>query len=126
MAFKEQVLRSAGEDTAYTRLFDFAGRRTLAVGNRRSGVRQPVGAPMDGRDAEILARREELASDVAAARAQGDPEMSSVYMGQGVGNVSEIRPAAEVVRNICDNAERILRENPAVSPRESTGGPAEP
>jgi NAD(P)H-dependent flavin oxidoreductase YrpB (nitropropane dioxygenase family) len=64
----------------------------------------------DGRDADILTHREELASDVAAARARQDPEISSVYVGQGAGQVKEIRPAADVVRQICEDAERIIRE----------------
>ena len=56
------------------------------------------------------AHREELASDVAAARARQDPEMSSVYMGQGAGQVEDIRPAAEVVREICEGAEGVIQE----------------
>ena len=64
----------------------------------------------DGRDSEILAQREELASDVAAARVRQDPEMSSVYMGQGAGQVQAIRPAAEVVRTIAEEAEEVIRE----------------
>jgi NAD(P)H-dependent flavin oxidoreductase YrpB (nitropropane dioxygenase family) len=64
----------------------------------------------DGRDAEILTHREELASDVAAARARQDPEASAVYMGQGAGHVNAIRPASDVVRDICEGAESILRE----------------
>ena len=42
------------------------------------------------RDAEVLRRREELASDVAVARARHDPELSPVYIGQGVGQVNAI------------------------------------
>ena len=55
-----------------------------------------------------MAHREELASDVAAARARHDPEVSSVYMGQGAGAVNAIRPAAEVVQQICADAEQLL------------------
>ena len=64
----------------------------------------------DGRDADILAHREELASDVAYARAREDPEMSSVYFGQGAGHVAAVRPAADVVREMCGEAERVIRE----------------
>ena len=63
-----------------------------------------------GRDDEVLARREELASDVAAARAQGDTEQASVYMGQGVGQVNAIRPAGDVMREICAAAEQVLAD----------------
>jgi NAD(P)H-dependent flavin oxidoreductase YrpB (nitropropane dioxygenase family) len=64
----------------------------------------------DGRDADVLAHREELVTEVAAARARHDPEVSSVYVGQGAGQVEEVRPAADVVRQICEDAERIIRE----------------
>ena len=34
----------------------------------------------------------------------------ALHFGQGAGSVTGIRPAAEVVRSICEDAERILRE----------------
>ena len=61
-------------------------------------------------DAEILAHREELASDVAAARANGDTAASAVYMGQGAGHITSIRPASDVLSDICNGAEAILRD----------------
>ena len=65
----------------------------------------------DGRDAEILAHREELASDAAYGRAREDPEMSSVYFGQGRGaRPPPFAPPSDVLREMCDDAERIIRE----------------
>ncbi len=107
-AFKEQIIRSSGEDTVYTRFYDLLGDDPWPTGIAGRVYHNRLVREWDGRDGEILQRREELASDVAAARARQDPEESSVYMGQGVGNVNEIRPASEVVRTICDDAERIL------------------
>jgi hypothetical protein len=66
----------------------------------------------DGRDAEIQVRREELASDAAEAWAKHDPEVASVYMGQSAASVRSIRPAGEVLQDICGLAERLLRERP--------------
>ena len=108
--FKEQILRSDSGDTTYTRLYDLLGVEPWPDGIAGRVYRNQFVRRWDGRDAEILAHREELASDVAAARARGNPEMSSVYMGQGVGNVREVQPAAEVVQAICDQAQRILLE----------------
>lgn len=64
----------------------------------------------DGRDEEVQDRREELASDAAEAWAQHDPEVASVYMGQSATSVGSIRPARDVLQDICDQAERILKE----------------
>ena len=107
--FKEQIVLSDGQDTAFTRLYDLLGTRPWPEGIAARVYRNRLVRQWDGRDAEVLARREELASDVADARARHDTELSAVYMGQGAGHVTAIRPAAEVMRDICDGAEAILR-----------------
>ena len=108
--FKEQIVLSDGQDTIFTRLYDLLGTRPWPDRIAGRVYRNRLVREWDGRDAEILAHREELASDVAAARARQDPEASAVYMGQGAGHVNAIRPASDVVRDICEGAESILRE----------------
>ena len=108
-AFKERIVQSDGQDTAFTRLYDLLGTRPWPDRIAGRVYRNRLVREWDGRDADVLAQREELASDVAAARASGDPELSAVYMGQGAGHIHAIRPAAEVLRDVCDSAEGILR-----------------
>ena len=110
--FKEQVVMSDGQDTAFTRLYDLLGARPWPDGIAGRVYRNRLVREWDGRDAEILARREELASDVAEARARQDTELSAVYMGQGAGHINSIRPAGDMVREICRDAEAILRGLP--------------
>ena len=106
--FKEQILRSEGQDTAYTRLYDLLSDDPWPEGIAGRVYRNLLVRQWHGRDDEVLARREELASDAAAARARGDPELASVYMGQGVGQVKAIRLAGDVMRDICQHAEQVL------------------
>jgi NAD(P)H-dependent flavin oxidoreductase YrpB (nitropropane dioxygenase family) len=47
------------------------------------------------------------------AAEQQDIEQFAVYMGQSAAFVKEVRPAADVIQSICEDAERILRERPA-------------
>ncbi len=108
-SFKEQIVLSDGQDTAFTRLYDLLGDTPWPEEIAGRVYRNRLVKEWDGRDAEVLAQREELATDAAAARARHDPELASVYMGQGAGQVHAIRPAAEVVREICDEAEEIIR-----------------
>ena len=108
--FKERILLSDGQDTIFTRFYDLLGTRPWPEGIAGRVYHNRLVREWDGRDADILAHREELASDVAAGRAQQDAEVASVYMGQGAGQVSAIRPAAEVVQEICEGAERVLGE----------------
>ena len=108
--FKERIVLSDGQDTTFTRLYDLLGTRPWPEGIAGRVYRNRLVRQWDGRDTEILARREELASDVADARARHDTEISAVYMGQGAGHVTAIRPAAEVVREICAAAEQVLEK----------------
>ena len=110
--FKERVILSDGQDSTFTRLYDLLGTRPWPEGIAGRVYRNRLVREWDGRDAEVLAHREELASDVAAARAVGDTGASAVYMGQGAGHINAIRPAADVLREICDGAEAILRGLP--------------
>ena len=107
--FKERIVLSDGQDTTFTRLYDLLGTRPWPDGIAGRVYRNRLVREWDGRDAEILDHREELASDVAAARANQDPEASAVYMGQGAGHVNAIRPAPHVLRDICQAAEEILQ-----------------
>ena len=109
-SFKEQVVLSDGQDTTFTRLYDLLGTRPWPDGIAGRVYRNRLVREWDGRDAEILAHREELASDVAAARANGDTAASAVYMGQGAGHITSIRPASDVLSDICNGAEAILRD----------------
>ena len=110
--FKEQILITGGQDTVFTRLYDLLDDSPWPAGVAGRVYHNRLTRQWHNREREILAHREELASDVAQARARQDPEGASVYMGQGVGQVRAIRPAADVVREICDGAEAILRELP--------------
>ena len=50
-----------------------------------------------------------LSTDAAAAWANHDPAGASVYMGSSAGLVRGIRPAAELLVDVCRPAESILR-----------------
>ena len=39
-----------------------------------------------------------------------DPEVHPIWMGQSAGSVHGVRSVAEVIRELCERAERCLRE----------------
>lgn len=107
---KQKVLESDGEDTVFTEIFD-----------RLSGAPWPVGIggrvwnnrlirEWTGREAEVPAHHEEITAQYMAAVENYDTQVLDLYMGQSAGAVNAIRPAADVLRDICDGAERILRD----------------
>ena len=110
-AFKKLIVRSDGEDTVLTNLYDLLGDVRWPEGIAGRVYLNRLVKEWDGRDGDVQAHREELASDVADARARQDPETSPVYFGQGAGQLDDIRPAKKVVREICEVAERVIRES---------------
>lgn len=109
-SFKERVVRSDGQDTTLTRLYDLIGDGPWPQDMGARVYNNRFVQMWDGRDAEIQDQREELASDAAEAWAKHDPEVASVYMGQSAANVSSIRPVRDVLQDICGQAEHLLRE----------------
>ena len=109
-AFKEHVVRGDGQDTTLTTLYDVIGGGAWPRDIVGRVYNNRFVQMWDGRDAEIQERLEELASDAGEAWAKHDIEVVSVYMGQSAMSVDTIRPAGDVLHEICGEAERILRE----------------
>ena len=108
---KRIIVESDGEDTVFTRAYDVLWAAPWPDGIGERGRRNRFTDEWTGKEDEVVARREELQARVQAAaddfEATGD---RAVLYGQSAGAVNAIRPAAEVLRGICDAAERILRE----------------
>ena len=117
--YQELLLEAKETDTVYTELFDVgwpnAPHRVLrnetvelweAAGRPRSGER-----PGEGEVIATSAVRGPIVryrSATPTSDAEGSIDALSLWAGQGVGLVSRAQPAAEIVREIVDEAESIL------------------
>jgi len=59
----------------------------------------------DGHEAEIDAA---AAQELAAANTAGDYRIAPVNAGQGVGSIDGVRPAAELIEQLCTDASHLL------------------
>lgn len=107
---KRAIVESNGEDTIYTRTYDVLWGAPWPEGIAERVHRNQFTDEWHGRYEEIVERRQELQTRVEAAEKTFDPADRAILYGQSAGAVSAVRPAAEVLREICDDAERILRE----------------
>ena len=119
--YRRRILQAAETDTFYGTLFDGgwpdAPHRTLrnstveaweAAGSPGSGSRPgEEDAPAFRPDGTPIGR---YASDTPGAGMTGDTEPLSNWAGQGVGLVIRVQPAAEIVRELNDEAQRVLAE----------------
>jgi len=109
---KQTIVQSDGEDTVYTRTYDVLWGQPWPEGIAERVHRNKFTDEWHGRDEEIVQRRQELQARVQAGEADFDSGVRAILYGQSAGAVNAIRPAAEVLREICDDAERLLREGP--------------
>ena len=101
-AYKEKILKAIDTDTMVTG--KTIGHPVRAIKNRM--VRQFREMEESGAPKEEL---EKLATGgLRRAAVEGDMVTGSVMVGQVAGMLKDIRPAADVIRDICEDAEKLL------------------
>ena len=108
------IIESDGTDTVLTRAYDIISGYPWPSGIGERVRRNSFTDEWIDREAELQDRRTEViaARSVTSSVEQNDLETREVLYGQSAGAVDAIRPAAEVVRSVCDEAERHLRSRP--------------
>jgi NAD(P)H-dependent flavin oxidoreductase YrpB (nitropropane dioxygenase family) len=118
--YRELVVGARETDTVHTGLFDIgwpdAPHRVLrnkTVEAWEAAGRPPSGSrPGEGEVVATSASRgpiERYRSYTPAADVEGDIDALSLWAGQGVGLVSRVQPAAEIVREVAEEARAALR-----------------
>lgn len=120
--YRRRLIAADEAATVHTRLFDVgwpdAPHRVLrnstvsaweAAGRPASGARPGEGEPVANTPRGAIPR---YASTTPNPDTEGDIEALSLWAGQGVARVTQIRPAADVVREIAEEAAAVLRALP--------------
>ena len=108
-SYKHAVLESDGHDTFLTEIADIANGRVWPGAMSRV-LRNRLIERWAGREWEVRQRRNEVAAGLRAARERDDAAELNLQMGQTAGLITAIVPAAQVVRDIVAEAERIIRD----------------
>jgi NAD(P)H-dependent flavin oxidoreductase YrpB (nitropropane dioxygenase family) len=122
--YKERMVRSTAEDTVYTSLFDGvwpdAPHRVLrnkaiteweTAGRPPSGRRPGEGSvigtmPLAGTTVEVM----KYSAFPPVPGFTGDIEYAALYAGESCSLVHEIRPAAQIVRDVVREAEEVIAQ----------------
>lgn len=104
---RRRIVEAVETDTVLTSVFD----RALGIGwpaeYAGRALRNRFSDTWHGRDDAI---DEPARRSLRQARTDGDYDTAYIYAGQGVGAVTSVRPAGDVVRELGEGAERLLRE----------------
>jgi nitronate monooxygenase len=120
--YKESIVKSNGEDTVFTTLYDDA---------RGVPWPKPIGMRLRrtkrtdqwfGREEEAKEHLDQLRTELPDVLdfERFDPEVTTMLYGQSAASVDAVRPAAEIVRRVCDEAAALLRSRlPALLEEEA-------
>ena len=113
-AHKELIVASDGENTIHTQVFDIinnavAGGPPWPEGIAGRAYNNRFAQEWHGRENELRDRLDEIIPTYVEARERGDFEIRSALFGKAAASVNAIRPAGDVLRTICDEAEQHLR-----------------
>lgn len=105
---KARIVSATGDETIRSILFDIARRNVWPAPYNGRVLRNSFSQEWEGRETALLQRPEE-AERYRQARELCDFNVAAVIAGEVVGLVHGVQPAAEVVQNCVDEAERRLR-----------------
>jgi nitronate monooxygenase len=108
------IVESDGDDTVYTHAYDIVSGFPWPAGIGERVRRNRFTDEWADREAELRTCREDVAARRPGISGISDEDLATreVLYGQSARFVTGIRPVAEVVRTICEEAEGRLRDRP--------------
>ena len=115
---KELIVRSDGDDTIYTPVFDILFQAAYGGEPWKKGIAARVfnnrlAQEWHGRENELREHLAEVLPSYLEGRERVDTALAPTFIGESAAFISAVRPAAEVVRTVCDEAEQQLRRRAA-------------
>jgi nitronate monooxygenase/enoyl-[acyl-carrier protein] reductase II len=107
--FKRTIVQSDGHDTLLTEIPDIAAGRVWPGAMSRVRRNRFI-ERWAGREWEVRQRRDEIGPALAEARRRDEVEEYTLGTGQTAGLITEIKPAGQIVREVVEQAEAIVRQ----------------
>lgn len=104
----QRALRAGGDDTIRTQVYDIVRQRDWPDIYDMRLVSNALIKAWHGNESELLARLPEVAASFQKALATQDFDVVTPLVGEAIGLVRAVRPAAEIVAEMVRDAARIL------------------
>jgi nitronate monooxygenase len=106
---KRRVVEAGSGDTVLTHVYDVVQGFDWPAQFPGRAIRNRFTDRWHGHEQELEQALEYERGAVSAAAASGDTEVAAVYAGEASGLIHEVLSAVEIVRNLFEDAEAILR-----------------
>jgi nitronate monooxygenase len=105
-----RALGASGDSTYRTRVYDYVRRLDWPPEYNERALSNPFVDGWHGSEAELLASLPDAVSTYEAAVAAEDFEAAAILIGESIGLVDAVRPAADIVADMASHAEHILTQ----------------
>ena len=117
----ERAIGASGDDTYRTRVYDYVRQLDWAPEYNERALSNPFVDGWHGHEAELRASLPEVVSTYQAAVAAEDFEAAAILIGESIGLIHAVRPAADIVAEMAAEADRILNRENSFRPRSVEG-----
>jgi nitronate monooxygenase len=104
----ERAVGSGGDDTYRTRVYDVVRRLDWPPEYNERALSNPFVDGWHGNEAALLSSLPDAVSTFEAAVAAEDFEAAAILVGEAIGRIDAVRPAADIVVDMAAEADRIL------------------
>jgi nitronate monooxygenase len=105
----ERALKAGGDDTYRTRVYDHVRQLDWPPEYNERALSNSFVDGWHGNEAELQASLPEVIATYEAAVAAEDFDAAAILVGESIGLVDAVRPAADIVAGMASQAERILQ-----------------
>jgi nitronate monooxygenase len=105
---QQRALKACGDDTVRTRVYDIVRQRDWPEEYDARLVINPLIETWHGNESGLWARLPEAVSTFKMAVAEQDFDVVTPLVGEAISLIRDVRPAADIVRDMVDDATRIL------------------
>jgi nitronate monooxygenase len=105
----ERALGASGDSTYRTRVYDHVRRLDWPPEYNERALSNPFVDRWHDNEAELLASLPEAVNAFEAAVAAEDFGAAAILIGESIGLVDTVRPAADIVADVASQAERVIK-----------------
>ena len=107
-AAKQKILEATGDETVRTSVYDIVRQKKWPAGYDARLMRNVFIETWQGREEELAREQPDRLAEFEAAHANGDYDTANVTVGEAIGLIHDLPPAADLVERIAREAEERM------------------
>jgi nitronate monooxygenase len=118
---QDRAMRASGDDTYRTRVYDIVRRLDWPPEYNERTLSNPFCDGWHGNESELLSSLSDAVSTFEAGVAAEDFDVAAMFVGEAIGRINDVCPAADLVAEMAADADRILNRDNGSGARSVQG-----